>query len=57
MKMSEIVKLIVDNGITVVCLGYFMFLNYKFNEKLTQTLTKVSETLYEIEDKMKKGDK
>lgn len=55
--MSDIVKLIVDNGITVVCLGYFMFLNYKFNEKLTQTLTKVSETLYEIEDKMKKGDK
>ena len=55
--MNEIVKLIVDNGITVVCLGYFMFLNYKFNEKLTKTLTKVSETLYEIEDKIKKGDK
>lgn len=46
--MNDIVKLIVDNGVTIVVLGYFMYMNYKFNEKMTTTLTKICDTLDEI---------
>lgn len=46
--MSDIIKLIVDNGVTVVVLGYFMFMNYKFNDKLVTTLTSICETLKEL---------
>lgn len=54
MTMSDIIKLIVDNGITVVVLGYFMYMNFKFNEKLTTTLTKICDSLEELTNNGKK---
>ena len=34
MGISEIINLIVNNGIAIVVVAYFMFVNYKFNGKL-----------------------
>lgn len=43
--MENIVNLIVNNGIAVVVCAYFMFTNYKFNEKLVNTLARINEKL------------
>ena len=47
--MTEIINLIVNNGLAVVVCGYFMFTNYKFNEKLVTTLSAIETRLEEIE--------
>lgn len=36
--MDEIVTMIMNNGITVVILAYFIFRDYKFMQKLDSTL-------------------
>ena len=51
-SMTEFINLIVNNGLAVVVCGYFMFTNYKFNEKLVSTLSAIETRLEEIE----KGD-
>lgn len=53
--MNDIIKLIVDNGVTIVVLGYFMYMNYKFNEKLTMTLTKICDSLEDMADGKKES--
>lgn len=47
--MTEFINLIVNNGIAVVVCGYFMYSNYKFNDKLVGTLTAIETRLEEIE--------
>lgn len=47
--MTEIINLIVNNGLAVVVCGYFMFTNYKFNEKLVSTLSAMETRLEAIE--------
>ena len=47
--MTEIINLIVNNGLAVVVCGYFMFTNYKFNEKLVSTLSAIETRLEAIE--------
>ena len=51
--MNDIVNLIVNNGIAVVVVGYFLYTNYKFNDKLTSTLTEITVTLKDIQDDLK----
>lgn len=51
--MENIVNLIVNNGVAVVVVGYFLFTNYKFNEKLISTLTEITVTLKDIQDDLK----
>ena len=48
-NMENIINLIVNNGIAVVVCGYFMYTNYKFNEKLVSTLTAIETRLEKIE--------
>lgn len=47
--MTEFINLIVNNGLAVVVCGYFMYSNYKFNDKLVSTLTAIETRLEEIE--------
>lgn len=54
--MNDIVNLIVNNGIAVVVVAYFLYTNYKFNEKLITTLTEITVTLKDIQDDLKRGD-
>ena len=51
--MENIVNLIVNNGVAIVVVGYFLFTNYKFNEKLISTLTEITVTLKDIKDDLK----
>lgn len=47
--MENIINLIVNNGIAVVVCAYFMYTNYKFNDKLVSTLTAIESKLETIE--------
>jgi hypothetical protein len=51
--MENIVNLIVNNGVAIVVVSYFLFTNYKFNEKLISTLTEITVTLKDIQDDLK----
>lgn len=58
--MENMVNLIVNNGVAIVVVGYFLFTNYKFNESLIKTLTEITVTLKDIQDNMGRvnhGDK
>lgn len=48
--MENMVNLIVNNGVAIVVVGYFLFTNYKFNENLIKTLTEITVTLKDIQD-------
>lgn len=54
-KMNDIVNLIVNNGIAVVVVAYFLFNNYRYNETLTKTLTEITITLKDIQEDLKEG--
>lgn len=63
--MKEILDIVMNYGIGVVCIIYFMYFNSTTLKKLTDTITKVNESLVlmnerieKIEDKLyqKKGD-
>ena len=52
MEFEEIVNIIVNNGVALAVLGYFIFRDYKYITQLTQaiavlqtTITAVKETL------------
>lgn len=53
--MENIVNLIVNNGIAVVVVAYFLYTNYKWNEKLVDTLARIDETMSRISTKIDKG--
>ena len=53
--MSDIVELLVNNGIAVVVVGYFLFRDYKYNDSLIKTLTTIQNTLTAIADDINKG--
>lgn len=46
--METIVNLIVNNGVAVVIVGYFIYKDNKFNNKLVETLTEIVVTLKDI---------
>lgn len=54
--METIINLIVNNGVAVVVVAYFLYTNYKFSENLTKTLTEITITLRDIQNDIK-GDK
>ena len=51
--MNDIINMLVNNGIAVVVVGYFLYTNYRFNERLTQTLTEIVVTLKQLQDDLK----
>lgn len=58
--MENMINLIVNNGVAIVVVGYFLFTNYKFNENLIKTLTEITVTLKDIQvdiGREKHGDK
>lgn len=50
--MSEIVDLMVNNGIAVVVVAYFLFRDYKFNQELVGTLAKISSHMENMSERM-----
>lgn len=53
--MNEIVNLIVNNSVSVVVVAYFLYMNYKYFDKLTATLTEITITLKDIQEDIKGG--
>ena len=56
--MNDIVNLIINSSTSVVIIAYFIFRDYKWNNQLISTLTKIEDTLEYIkgvvhEDKRK----
>lgn len=47
--MSDIVDLIVSNGIGVACIVYFMLRDYKFMDTMQKTLDSLNESVTLIE--------
>ena len=53
--MNDIVNLIINSSTSVVIIAYFIFCDYKWNNQLIQTLTKIEKILDDLKDE-KKGD-
>ena len=51
--MNDIVNIIVNNGVAVGVVIYFLIMNYKYFDKLTSTLTEITLTLKDIQDDIK----
>ena len=49
MELNELVKLAVDNGLTVILVGYFLFKDWKFNEQILAVLGEVKNVLAKLE--------
>ena len=54
--MNDIVNLIVNSSVSIVVIAYFIFRDYKFNNKLVESLAKIEQLLDTIVD-MKGGVK
>jgi hypothetical protein len=50
--MDELVHLIVDNGIGVVCVGYLIYFQSTTMKQMLNTLTTISERLTAIETRV-----
>lgn len=54
--MDEIVKLIVDNGVSVGVLVYFMFINNTTIKSLTESVNNLSKLIQRLIDRSDKDD-
>lgn len=51
MGFDEIIALIINNGIGITCIVYFMFRDYKFMQRLSDLLSSLQTALDLIEKK------
>ena len=54
--MDSILEIILNYGLAGIVCGYFMLTNYKFNEKLVDTLARIDERIELIEKEHKKNE-
>lgn len=50
-NMNDIVNLIINSSTSVVIIAYFIFRDYKWNQQLISTLTKIEKILDDMNDK------
>ena len=55
--MEDLVNLIVNSGVTVVIIAYFMFRDYKFMSQLQNTLTTLVDTVSALKDVLRFDEK
>ena len=55
--MDELVNLILNSGVTVVILAYFIYRDYKFMTTLTQTLTTLVDTVEGLKQAINRLDR
>lgn len=53
MGMKEFLDFLINNGVGVVCIAYFMFRDYHFMQKLSDTLSALQTTLDVLKNKEK----
>ena len=49
--MNDIVNLIINSSTSVVIIAYFIFRDYKWNQQLISTLTKIEKILDDMQKK------
>ena len=54
--MNDIVNLIINSSTSVVIIAYFIFRDYKWNNQLIETLTKIQAILDDLKKDREKGD-
>ena len=57
LTMNDIVNLIINSSTSVVIIAYFIFIDYKWNNQLISTLTKIEDTLEDIKERYGYEDK
>lgn len=50
MEIQEVTNLLVNNGVAVVVIGYFMFRDFKFMGQLQTTLVSLVDTVEVLKD-------
>ena len=50
MSLDELVNIIMNNGLAVVLVGYFIFKDYKFNQQILDVLGEVKEVLAALKE-------
>lgn len=56
MGFEDIVAMIINNGIGIACIVYFMFRDFKFMQKLTDLLSSLQTALDLLEKREKNND-
>lgn len=54
--MENMINLIVNNGVAIAVVGYFLYSNYKFNDKLVSTLSAIETRLQHIESEVNSNE-
>lgn len=49
MDLNSIVELIINNGMSVVIILYFLYKDYKFNENIINVLSSIEKVLERLE--------
>lgn len=57
METPDIVSLIVNNGVAVAVIIYFMFRDFKFISKVSDSLQELIDTVKSFESTIRKEDK
>lgn len=52
--MNDFVNLIVNNGIAVVVVAYFLLRDYRFNDNMIKTMTTIQNTLVALTDQIER---
>lgn len=55
--MDDLVNLIMNSSVTIVVLAYFIYRDYKFNDKLNSSLVTLNETVNLVKDLLLKEEK
>lgn len=55
--MTEIINTIINNGVAIGVLIYFIYRDNSFTKELTQTLQKLTDTIESLETRINKIDK
>lgn len=55
MSMTDILNLIVNSGVAVFVVAYFIYKDNKFNNELVKTLTEITTTLKDMQDDLNRG--
>lgn len=55
--MNDLVNIIVNNGVAVCVVAYFLFRDYRWNNELLKTLTTIQVTLTELSNRIKEENK
>lgn len=55
--MEEMINLIVNNGMAVVIMAYFLYKDYKFNDNIIEVLAELKELMAVVNSNLSRGEK